>query len=78
MAVKVCFVCLIDIEMLESMVIYWVNMGENLFCLCNELVWDIGLFVVVEYYGEVIGCVLLYVYDLGLVEICLLGVEVGW
>ncbi|MBE4309298.1 argininosuccinate lyase [Vibrio parahaemolyticus] len=77
-AVKVRPARLTDIETLEGMVAYWANMGENLPRSRNELVRDIGSFVVAEHHGEVTGCASLYVYDSGLAEIRSLGIEAGW
>jgi len=77
-AVKVRPARLTDIETLEGMVAYWANMGENLPRSRNELIRDIGSFVVAEHQGEVTGCASLYVYDSGLAEIRSLGVEAGW
>ncbi|GEM76696.1 argininosuccinate lyase [Vibrio sagamiensis] len=77
-AVKVRPARLTDIDMLEGMVTYWANMGENLPRSRNELVRDIGSFAVAEHHGEVTGCASLYVYDSGLAEIRSLGIEAGW
>lgn len=77
-AVKVRSARLTDIEALEGMVAYWANLGENLPRSRNELVRDIGSFVVAEHHGQVTGCASLYVYDSGLAEIRSLGIEAGW
>ncbi|MGY5580688.1 argininosuccinate lyase [Vibrio cincinnatiensis] len=77
-SVKVRSARLTDIETLEGMVAYWANMGENLPRSRNEIVRDIGSFVVAEHNGEITGCASLYVYDSGLAEIRSLGVEAGW
>ncbi|MCG3729576.1 argininosuccinate lyase [Vibrio cincinnatiensis] len=77
-SVKVRPARLTDIETLEGMVAYWANLGENLPRSRNEIVRDIGSFVVAEHNGEITGCASLYVYDSGLAEIRSLGVEAGW
>lgn len=77
-SVKVRPARLTDTETLEGMVAYWANLGENLPRSRNEIVRDIGSFVVAEHNGEVTGCASLYVYDSGLAEIRSLGIEAGW
>ncbi len=69
---------LTDLDAIESMVVYWAGLGENLPRMRNELVRDIGSFAVAEHHGTVTGCASLYVYDSGLAEIRSLGVEAGW
>ena len=69
---------LTDLGAIEGMVAYWANLGENLPRPRNELVRDIGSFVVAEHQGSVTGCGSLYVYDSGLAEVRSLGVESGY
>lgn len=76
--VKVRGARLTDLDAIESMVVYWAGLGENLPRKRNELVRDIGSFAVAEHHGVVTGCASLYVYDSGLAEIRSLGIEAGW
>lgn len=69
---------LTDIDQLDTMILYWANRGENLPRARNEIIRDIGSFVVTEHQNQLTGCGSLYVYDSGLAEIRSLAIEAGW
>lgn len=74
---KVRAACLADLDVIESMVQHWAELGENLPREHHEIARDIGTFVVFEEQGVVTGCASLYAYDSRLAEIRSLGVYAG-